>query len=120
MDKYIFVVEDNLDIRELIEHLLISEDLKVRGFATINEFQKNLESDLPDLILLDIMLPDGNGIDVCRALASNYATNKIPVILMSANISNKALAKETSAKDFIPKPFDIDDFISRIKLQLPA
>lgn len=120
MDKYIFVVEDNLDIRELIEHLLITEDMKVRGFATVNEFQKNLEADLPDLILLDIMLPDGNGIDVCKELASNYATNNIPVILMSANINNKALAQETSAKDFIPKPFDIDDFISRIKLQLQA
>jgi two-component system phosphate regulon response regulator PhoB len=120
MDKYIFVVEDNLDIRELIEHLLITEDMKVRGFATVNEFQKNLESDLPDLILLDIMLPDGNGIDVCRTLASNNTTNKIPVILMSANISNQVLAKETTAKDFIPKPFDIDDFISRIKLQLQA
>ncbi|MFA6060429.1 MAG: hypothetical protein WC756_19675 [Taibaiella sp.] len=69
--------------------------MKVRGFATVNEFQKNLESDLPDLILLGIMLPDGN-------------------------INNKALAQETSAKDFIPKPFDIDDFISRIKLQLQA
>lgn len=118
MNKYIYVVEDNLDIRELIVHLLITEDMNVRGFATVNEFQKNLESDLPDLILLDIMLPDGNGIDVCKELASNNITNNIPVILMSANISNKALAKKTSAKDFIPKPFDIDDFISRVKSQL--
>lgn len=116
MNKYIFVVEDNLGIRELIEHLLITEDMKVRGIATVQELQKNLKSDLPDLILMDIMLPDGNGIDVCNELAANY--NNIPVILMSANINNKALARQTSAKDFIPKPFDIDDFISRVKSQL--
>lgn len=118
MDKYIFVVEDNLGIRELIEHLLIAEDMKVRGIATVQELQKNLKSDLPDLILMDIMLPDGNGIDVCNELADNYTTHNIPVILMSANINNKALARKTSAKDFIPKPFDIDDFISRVKVQL--
>ncbi|ETZ22360.1 response regulator transcription factor [Pedobacter sp. V48] len=60
--KQIFIVEDDAGIRELIEYLLISEDYQVRSFPTATDFKEGMSKGRPDLILMDIMLPDGNGL----------------------------------------------------------
>lgn len=113
----IFLVEDDADIRELIEFLLIDLNYEVQAFPTAEAFNKKIISHQPDLILLDIMLPDGNGADMCEKLKSGKNTSSIPVVLMSAHI-DPSIKRQSCADDFISKPFDIDEFSNRIKRQL--
>jgi len=108
--KEIFIVEDDQDIRELIE-LLLSEAYNVRSFPNAERFKQSIASGRPDLILMDIMLPDGNGQEMCKGLAQNMETNDIPVILMSAHTD----IVDDTACDFIAKPFDVDDLLLRIE-----
>ena len=116
--KKIFVVEDDPGIRELLEFLLMSEEYAVETFPNAEQFQNCISSQTADLILLDIMLPDGNGLEMCQGLSQDPETNHIPIVLMSAH-ANKSLFQDTTcAKDFIAKPFDIDDLLNRIRKQL--
>ncbi|MDT0687188.1 response regulator transcription factor [Autumnicola psychrophila] len=117
--KQIFIVEDDDDIRELLEYLLMSREYKVQSFATAEGFKSYLPQEDPDLILLDIMLPDGNGLDICRDLTLSSNKNHIPVFLMSAH-ENPSRNKEVGAVDFISKPFDLNDLCSRISKQLES
>lgn len=115
--KEIYIVEDDKDIRELLELLLINQNYKVNAFPTAKEFKNGLLTKKPDLVLLDIMLPDGNGLAICKELTHNPETGEIPVVLMSAH-ENQNISEEVGAKDFIAKPFNIEDFNERIKDQL--
>ena len=115
--KEIYIVEDDTDIRELIEFLLQAQDYKVQSFATAEAFHQQMESGHPDLILLDIRLPDGNGSEMCAELKAAEKTSSIPIILMSAHIDKKSL-RESCADDFVSKPFDIDELTDRIKRQV--
>lgn len=112
--KEIFIVEDDDGIRELIEYLLISHDYKVQTFPNAERFKNTINTQSPDLILLDIMLPDGNGLEICECLGEKVETNDIPVLLMSAHAEVDA-KKTSNARDFIAKPFDIEDFLHRIE-----
>ncbi len=114
MNKTIYVVEDNDDIRELVEYLLEVEGYEVVGFPNATSFNKQIESFLPDMVVLDVMLPDGNGIDICNQLKATSATQNTPVLLMSANANVGMIGNETKADDFISKPFDIDDLVKRV------
>lgn len=116
MKKQVIVVEDNPNIRELIEYVLADHEIEVISFDTIGNFRKATPNVTPDLYLLDIMLPDGNGIDLCKELKSGRATRETPVIIMSAHYDR--LHGECGAEDFIAKPFDIDNFLSRIEQQI--
>lgn len=116
-EKEIFIVEDDDGIRELIEYLLISHNYKVQTFPNARKFKNSIPSQSPDLILLDVMLPDGNGLEICERLGENEETNNIPVVLMSAHAEIDP-EKSTNARDFIPKPFDIEDFLYRIEKQV--
>lgn len=113
--KEIFIVEDDDGIRELIEFLLVSEDFTVKTFPTARSFQKIISERTPDLYLLDIMLPDGNGLDLCKELKGFDNTRNIPVVLMSAHAD---ISRTEGADDFIAKPFDVDELLQRIKKQL--
>ena len=115
--KEIFIVEDDQDIRELIGFLLESHDFKVTAFPTAEDFQKAILIHSPDLILLDIMLPDGNGIEICKNLRKTESTTGIPVVLMSAH-ADASILQDNCANDFIAKPFDIDDLVTRVNRQL--
>lgn len=115
--KEIFIVEDDQDIRELIGFLLESHDFKVKSFPTAEDFQKALLIQNPDLILLDIMLPDGNGIEICNNLRKDESTTSIPVVLMSAH-ADSSIIDNHCANDFIAKPFDIEDLVKRVNNQL--
>jgi DNA-binding response OmpR family regulator len=115
MEKNIYLVEDDGDIRELIRYLLSKYGYNVIQCATANIFREKMNELFPDLIILDIMLPDGNGVDICAEIKSNEATRHIPVLLMSANINNALKFNKSAAEGFISKPFNIDDLLEKVK-----
>lgn len=120
MDKLIHVVEDDEDIRFIVEYILIESGYRVESSATAKEFHTYMARARPDLILLDVMLLDGNGIELCRDLKSDIKTDDIKIIIMSAHAAEKAVLEEACADDFISKPFDLDYLIDHVKKILPA
>ncbi|WP_134092043.1 response regulator transcription factor [Olivibacter sp. XZL3] len=117
MKKKIIVLEDDPAIREVIEYILTEAKLSVESYERAESFWKAIHDANADLILLDVMLPDGNGIDICNQLKSQETTSNIPVIIMSAHY-NLINDHPCSADDFIRKPFDIRDFVKRIQTYL--
>lgn len=120
MAKCIHLLEDDEDIRFIIEYVLIEEGYEVESFGTALDFGKRMLDHKPDLVILDVMLPDGNGIEICRKLKTEAETYNIPIIIMSAHAAEKSVLEEACADDFISKPFDLNHFIRHVKLQLPA
>ena len=118
MIKHILVVEDDENIREVLEYILNDSGYKVNSTATAQDFFKRIEASDPDLIILDINLPDGDGRELCKAIKSNVRTKNIPVIMMSASLNISEILKESGANDFIPKPFNIDNFLNQVDIQL--
>ena len=119
MKKCIYVVEDNPSIREIIEFLLTEELYEVSAFPNSTTFWKQMLNNTPDMVILDIMLPDENGIDICNKLKQNARTYNIPVMMMSANNHLNAVKAKCKAEDFINKPFDLNDFAERVERYLP-
>lgn len=116
----IYCVEDDINIRELIIYTLNHTGFKAKGFANSKEFFKEVNIFKPDLVLLDIMLPDENGNDILKKLRSNNDTVKIPVIMLTAktNEYDKVVALDQGADDYVTKPFGMMELISRIKAVL--
>ncbi|MBE9602547.1 response regulator transcription factor [Pedobacter sp. MC2016-24] len=114
MAKLIHVIEDDDDIRFILEYILLEANYNVMLFPTASAFEAAIIADKPDLIILDVMLPDGNGIEICRRLKINPETFHIPVLIMSAHAAQHAILEEACADDFISKPFDLDHFIDRV------
>ncbi|WP_114791362.1 response regulator [Niabella yanshanensis] len=112
--KKITVVEDDQHIRDIIDILLTSESYEVILCANAAEFHDSLSHLLPDLFILDMMLPDGNGIGLCQELRSDIATVSIPIMVMSANV-HALKALECGANVFVQKPFDIQTFVQHVK-----
>ncbi len=112
--KKVFVVEDDEDIRLLIDYILKDDLYQVQLFPDVNTLKKGLSFELPALIVLDIMLPDGDGVEICRQLKANAATAHIPVLLMSAHRSKKEILENTHSDGFISKPFDINQFKAKV------
>lgn len=116
--KTVCVLEDDKDIREIIEFLLESENYKVFTYASVESFKSGASKQNADAYILDVMLPDGNGLEVCRGLKSDSLTKSTPVLMMSANYSTEDVSSNCTAQDFIKKPFDIGDFVSRLDAQI--
>ena len=116
----IYIVEDDESIREIEEFALLNAGHKVLGFACAKDFYKKLESVIPDLCLLDIMLPDENGNEIVRKMRRMPETKKIPVIMVTAKTTELDLVKglEDGADDYIRKPFSVMELISRVKALL--
>ncbi|MEJ5996399.1 response regulator [Pedobacter sp. Du54] len=118
MKKCIYIVEDNEDIREILEYLLTEEHYKVKAYPNIKEFWIQMKKHLPDMVVLDIMLPDGNGLDVCQKMKKETKTFAIPIMMMSANYAVLDLKDKCGADEFISKPFDINNFILKVNRYL--
>ena len=116
----IFYVEDDTNIRELVEYTLKSSGFTVQGFELAESFFNKLKIDKPDLILLDIMLPDQDGVSILREIRNTPDIKNIPVIMLTAKSSqlDKIKGLDEGADDYITKPFDIIELISRIKAVL--
>ncbi|MGN0347708.1 MAG: response regulator transcription factor [Lachnospiraceae bacterium] len=116
----IYIVEDDDSIREIEEFALINAGHKVLGFPCAKEFYKKMEEIVPDLCLVDIMLPDESGNEIVRKLRRNPNTKKIPVIMVTAKTTELDLVKgiEDGADDYIKKPFSVMELISRVKAML--
>jgi len=118
MSKLIQIIEDDEAIRDVIEYILQESEFDVNVAANAREFKINLFNTLPDLILMDVKLPDGDGIQLCRQLKQSLDTRHIPVIIMSAHAPAAESSKTAFADDFIAKPFDLNDLLKRIEAQL--
>ena len=118
MIKRIHVLEDDEDIRYIIGVLLKDEGYELQLSSSFAELKSKLRDSVPDLFILDVMIPDGDGADICTDLKSDPFTKHIPIIVMSANDQNKQKSIEAGANDYISKPFDIDYIVRRINAQL--
>lgn len=118
--RKIFCVEDDANIRELVEYTLTSSGFDAEGFPCAQDFFSALASALPDLILLDIMLPDKDGTEILKELRADPKTKDIPVIMLTARSGqlDKIKTLDGGADDYITKPFDVLELISRINAVL--
>lgn len=116
----IYIVEDDESIREIEEFALRNAGHNVLGFPNAKSFYNKLDEILPELILLDVMLPDESGNDIVKKLRRNPDTKKIPVIMVTAKTTELDLVKgiEDGADDYIKKPFSVMELISRVKAML--
>ena len=116
----IFCVEDDDNIRELVIYTLETTGLKARGFADGAAFMEALAFDTPELILLDIMLPGDDGLELLKKLKSSSKTRGIPVIMVTAKGSeyDKVVGLDSGADDYVTKPFGMMELVSRIKAVL--
>lgn len=116
----IYCVEDDESIRELIVYALNNNNFKAKGFENWSELSKEMEEEIPDLILLDIMLPGDDGYRILDKLRSDFKTKDIPVIMISAKTSeyDKVKGLDMGADDYITKPFGVMELISRINAVL--
>ena len=116
----IFVVEDDTSIREIEMIALRNSNYQVCGFSQASELYRHMESILPDLILLDIMLPDENGNEIVRKLRADCKTANIPVIMVTAKTAEIDLVRglDDGADDYIRKPFSVMELLSRVKALL--
>ena len=116
----IYIVEDDRNIQEIEQFALKNSGYQATGFETAKEFYKALNEKLPELILLDIMLPDEDGLSILKRLRSRADTQKIPVILVTAKTSeiDKVKGLDGGADDYIAKPFGVMEMIARVKALL--
>ena len=117
MSKKIFIVEDELDFLSTLRERLESEGYVVATAVDGERALGKIPEEKPDLILLDIMLPEMNGYQVCRELKCNPETETIPVVVVTAKSqeSDKFWAKETGADDYLTKPFEMEELLQKIQ-----
>ena len=125
----VYCVEDDVNIRELLEYTLKVSGFSASGFVNEQDFFAALERELPDIILLDIMLPGSDGMQILSTLKEQSKTSAIPVIILTAKSGrmDKIHGLDSGADDYITKPFDVLELVSRIhavlrraKVSLPA
>lgn len=116
----IFILEDDDSIRKLINYSLKSQGFEVQDFPLPSLFWQALETQTPDLLLLDIMLPEEDGISILKKLRSNSKTSTIPVIMLTAKDSEYDIVTglDAGADDYVTKPFGMMALVSRIKAVL--
>ena len=117
MNVSILVIEDEPDIRRNLEYNLGREGFKASSVGSLDEANEKLKSKKFDLILLDLMLPDGSGLDLCKKIKSNSETEATPIIILTAKDDevDKVVGFELGADDYVTKPFSVRELILRIK-----
>ena len=116
----IYVVEDDISIQEIESFALSNVGYQVETFSTAGEFFAELNKRKPDLILLDIMLPDEDGLSIVKKLRANQETIAIPIIMVTAKTTemDKVKGLDMGADDYMTKPFGVMELISRVKALL--
>lgn len=116
----IYLVEDDSSIRELIVYTLNSTGLEAEGFERPSEFWEKVDEKIPSLVMLDVMLPEENGIEILKKLRKNYSTEHVPIIMVTAKTSeyDKIKGLENGADDYIGKPFSMMEMVARVKALL--
>jgi len=117
LNKQILVVDDEPRIREVVQYALEREGCRVYLAATALEAESTLEREAIDLVVLDVMLPDANGLDLCRRLRAGYGT---PILFLSARGEemDRVIGLEVGADDYLAKPFGTRELVARIKAVL--
>ena len=112
----IYLVEDDDNIRKLVSYALKKDGCEVKGFAIPTDFFSELEKEIPTLVLLDIMLPEIDGLTILKKLKENNKYKEIPVIMLTAKGTefDKVLGLDMGADDYISKPFGMTELISRV------
>lgn len=118
--KKIYIVEDDKNIAEIEQFALKNAGYEVMAFSTAKEFENQLKQEHPALIVMDIMLPDRDGLSLVKDLREHASTSKIPVIMVTAKASemDKVKGLDQGADDYMTKPFGIMELISRVKAML--
>jgi DNA-binding response OmpR family regulator len=120
MAKLVAVVDDEPDIVDLVTIHLEKSNFGVKGFLNSRSFLKFLNKKIPDLVILDLMLPDADGFEVCKYLKADERYSTIPVIMLTAKgeESDKVLGLELGADDYVTKPFSPKELVARVKAVL--
>lgn len=116
----IYLVEDDNSIRELVAYTLHSAGFDAEGFEKPSAFWNAMEKEIPSLILLDVMLPEEDGISILKKLRASAKTKKVPVILLTARGSeyDKVMGLDSGADDYVAKPFGMMELLARVKALL--
>lgn len=114
--KNILVIEDNHAILDVITLILQSEAYKVSGLNKSADMMQHIDAFQPDLMILDIMLPDGDGRELLSQIRTNEQTSNIPVLMISAKYTAQTIQHgDHKPNGFLAKPFDIDDLLDKIE-----
>ena len=116
----IYLVEDDANIRELVLYTLNNSGLEARGFEKAAPFWEAVEQQLPRLVLLDLMLPQEDGLTILGRLRADSRTARVPVMLVTAKDSeyDKVIGLESGADDYLAKPFGMMELLARVKALL--
>jgi DNA-binding response OmpR family regulator len=120
MSKLIAIIDDEPDIRELVSLQLGRAGFETVTFEKADDFLRFLDSNRPDLIVLDLMLPDADGLDVCKLLRKSDSYSQIPIIMLTAKgeETDRILGLELGADDYVTKPFSPRELVARVKAVL--
>ena len=120
MSQIIYVLEDDTDIARLVQHHLEAAGFAARLFSTPTHLIPDAERQPPALFLLDIMVPGGDGLDVCRRLRSHPGLSSVPIIFLTARAgeNDRVLGLEMGADDYITKPFSTRELVARVRAVL--
>ena len=116
----IYILEDDASIRKLVVYTIQSQGMEAEGFERPSQFWEALERRTPDLLLLDIMLPEEDGLEILQKLRKKKETKNIPIAMLTAKGSEYDVVKglDGGADDYIPKPFRMMELVSRVKALL--
>ena len=116
----IYLLEDDDSIRKLVLYGLDSQGFQSKGFALPSEFWRAMDTELPELVLLDIMLPEEDGLSILKKLRARPATKRLPIIMLTAKNSeyDRVIGLDHGADDFVSKPFSMLELIARIRAVL--
>lgn len=120
MNKLIAIIDDEPDIVEVVSIHLKKAGFKVNEFLEAESFFKFLDAQTPDLIILDLMLPDADGLEICKYLKKKDNLASIPIIMLTAKgeETDKVLGLELGADDYVTKPFSLKELVARVKAVL--
>ncbi len=112
----ILVVEDDRDIADLVRHYLTRAGHQVETFASGSEAVLRVREEVPDLLILDLMLPGMSGLEVCRTLRADADTSRLPIIMVTARAQegDRVLGLESGADDYVTKPFSTRELVARV------